>query len=220
MNWNVEELRLMKEKNSGGIYIGREYIFPDESSTIKEDKIKFVDNYTNGILSYILFLTEKLNIDKADMPKDNWGSVKTTSFKAWLKKNDNRNIIDNNYKYGKYYVIGCERWLGENKGSYDTYDNLVDELFHRQLKECLLLEEKYFKEHDEFEILKKKIEDKIYKHNTSFNLNVLISSSDGIKIRINDSYSRPITFDEAKVLSDKYDKLEKFIEELSNETVN
>ena len=36
-------------------------------------------------------MKEKYENDMNELPKDQWGMVKTVSLKAWIKKNDSRN---------------------------------------------------------------------------------------------------------------------------------
>lgn len=46
--------------------------------------------------------------------------------------------------------LGCERNIQSNhKGDYDYYEDLVDEVFRRQLMKCEEEEMKYFHEHNE-----------------------------------------------------------------------
>lgn len=97
--WNIEAMSLLNQESN--TYIGNEKIYNDENVTSREDKIAFVDKIQDGKLSYILDLTEKFEKDKGTMPTDSFGYVKTVSFKAWLKRNDNRNLIANSYGYGE-----------------------------------------------------------------------------------------------------------------------
>lgn len=157
--WNVEDMKLLNQKSS--VMIGKEKIYNCESDVKREDKIMFVDKMQDNKLSYILALSEKFEKDKEDMPTDNWGDVKTVSLKAWIKRNDKRNLIDNSYQYGSIRFMGGRNIQYINrKGGYDTYEDYVDEVFHRQLKECENLEHKYFLEHDEYSILKQKFRDR------------------------------------------------------------
>ena len=87
--WNVEDMALLNQK--GGVILGKEKIYDCEHKILRDDKIAFVDSMQDGVLSYLLFLIEKFNEDKENMPKDSWGHVKTVSLKAWIKKNDNKN---------------------------------------------------------------------------------------------------------------------------------
>lgn len=220
--WNVEEMKLMNEND--GLFIGKTKIFGCEQRTSREDKIAFVDSLTDGRLSHLLSLIEKFNKDKETLPKDDWGSVKTVSLKAWIKRNDTkyeRPVIDDWFHYGKYHILGCERYIqnGNSRGSYDTYDDLVDECFHRQLLECRDEEKKYFSEHDEYSILKKKFRNKNYI--TTFGVNIG-DWSDGRLVVYDGEYpdrkEREITMDELKDLLSKYEQLDALVEKLTAET--
>ena len=102
--WNVEDMKLLNQKSS--VMIGKEKIYNCESDVKREDKITFVDKMQDNKLSYILALSEKFEKDKEDMPTNNLGDVKTVSLKAWIKRNDKRNLIDNSYQYGSIRFMG------------------------------------------------------------------------------------------------------------------
>lgn len=227
MEWKVEEMKLMNESK---LFIGKERIYNYESKMSREDRIEFVDQLQDGKLTYLLNLIEKFNQDKENMPKDDWGNVKTISLKAWLKRNDTingkdkRGIVDNWYHYGQFRLLSCERYIEDGiirKGSYDTYDDLVDEVFHRQLKECENMEKKYFLEHDEYSILKKQVRDANDKYRTLFGLHLVFSSDGTISVgRDEDAFknNREITIDECKELLFKYGLIEAYIQKLTQET--
>ena len=226
--WRVEELKLKNEKSI--FYVGKERIFNCESKLTREEKIAFVDSMQNRKLSYILELVDKFNRDKSTLPKDAYGNVKTVSLKAWINRNDTKygnsdytRIVDSWYHYGKIYLLGCERWITwddfENcKNAYGTYSDYVDEIFHRQLKECLEMENKYFKEHDEYEILKEKFRNK--KYLTTFGVNIGMCSNGCIYVYETEGErrEREITIDELKYLLSKYDELDKLVEKITKET--
>lgn len=220
--WKVEDMALLNEK--GGIFLGKKKIYNCESKVSRKDKIAFVDSLQDGRLSYLLFLIEKFNSEKDSLPKDNWDNVKTVSLKAWIKRNDtkySRPIIDDWYHYGKYRILGTERWITSNyKGTYDTYEDLVDEVFHRQLKECKDKEHKYFLEHDEYSILKEKFRNK--KYSTTFGVNIATCSDGSIYIYDGDSFydseHREITIDELKYFLDRYEELDKLVKRITEET--
>lgn len=181
--WKVEEMRLRNEKCK--FIIGNTKIYSCENTTSKEDKIAFVDSMIDGKLSYSLSLIDKFNGDKDNLPKDAYGDIKTISLKAWINRNDkkyNRPIIDNHYHYGKYNILGCERFIQSvGKGMYDYYEDLVDEVFHRQLVKCEEEERKYFSEHDEQSILEKQINEKLNQYSTTFGADIWTGSS-GVEI--------------------------------------
>lgn len=216
--WKIEDMALLNE--NGQIFFGKEKIYSCESTVSREDKIAFVDSLQDGKLSYILFLIEKFKKEKESLPKDQWNNVKTVSLKAWLKKNDTkygRPIIDNFYHYGKFYILGTERWItNDHKGVYDTYDDLVDEVFHRQLKECEKKENEYFLEHDEYSILKEKFRNKHY--DTTFGVNISFWSSGKICVYDENNNERDITIDELKYILSKYEELDELVQKITEET--
>ena len=228
--WKVEDMVLLNQK--GGVFLGKEKIYDCESKVSREDKIAFVDSLQDGKLSYILALVEKFNEERETMPKDQWGNVKTVSLKAWIKRNDDRKLLDDTYRYGDIRIIG-----GRNiesialKGGYDTYDavndildkgivkegyeDYVDEIFHHQLCECEKEEKRYFLEHDEYSILKKKFRDRDY--HTTFGVHIIASSDGNIYVGEDFDTKREITMDELKDLLAKYEQLDALVEKLTAE---
>ena len=226
--WRVEELKLKNEKSI--FYVGKERIFNCESELTREEKIAFVDSVQNGKLSYILELVDKFNRDKSTLPKDAYGKVKTVSLKAWINRNDTKygntdytRIIDSWYNYGKIHFLGSERWITWNdfedkKSYYDTYANYVDEIFHRQLQQCLKMENEYFRAHDEYEILKNKFRNRNYP--TTFGVNIGMCSNGCIYVYETEGErrEREITIDELKYLLSKYEELDALVEKITKET--
>lgn len=222
--WKVEKMVLMKESNF--VYYGRTKvkIYSFENSVSREDKIAFVDSMTDGKLSYLLSLIEKFNLEKDTLPHRETmfgdSEVKTVSLKSWINRNDKeygRPIIDNRYHYGKYNILGCERYIQyEYKGTYDCHEDLVDEVFHRQLIECERIEQAYFYEHDEYSILKQKFREKQQQYGTTFGVSI-VTGSKGVHIGDFDN-RRDITIDELKELLAKYEQLDTLIEKLTDET--
>ena len=223
-NWKVEEMKLM---NSGKDLKGRYFI---EDEVTREDKIAFVDSMQDGKLSYIIAMIKKFETEKDSMPKDQWGSVKTVSLKAWLKRNDTkylRPIFNRDYNYGWFYLLGVERSIQRNplnhKGSYyDTYYDLIDEVFHKQILLCVTMERNYFLKHDEYSILKNRFEHLSKEYNTTFNIPVGFCSDGKVfvyELDDEEKYKnrREITIEELKILIPMYDRLDMFIQELSNE---
>lgn len=222
--WKVEEMKLTN--NHVYSYSGRykTTLYTCEDSVSREDKIAFVDSKTDGKLSYLLSLIEKFNAEKDSLPKKDsmFGEpeVKTTSLKAWIKRNDIKypqNVIDDWFKYGKYNLLGCERNIQSNhKGDYDYYEDLVDEIFRRQLMKCEEEERKYFHEHDEYSILKKKFSEKQRQYGTTFGVDI-VTGSCGVCVGSFDA-KRDITIEELKELLSKYDQLDTLVEKLTSET--
>ena len=218
--WKVEDMKLLNQK--GGLYYGKEKIYSCEHELSREEKIAFVDSLQDGNLSYLLGLIEKFNDEKMALPKDNWGDVKTVSLKAWIKRNDTKSrwgILDRDYNYGTYHLLGTNRYITSNRrGAYDTYEDLVDEMFHRQLRECEKREYKYFLEHDEYSILKRKFREK--NRCTTFGVKIADCSDGKLYVYDNDDdYNRrEITIEELKDLLSKYEQLDALVEKLTAET--
>lgn len=222
MEWKVEEMKLINEKSVR--FNTRERIFNCEETTSTEEKIAFIDKFQDGKLSYLLSLINKFNNDKKDLiKKDERGYVKTVSLVAWLKRNDTLNIFKTYYNIGRMQFMGCERhieWIN-SKSLYDVHEELIDELFHRQLKELEKRERQYFLDHDEYSILKTEFRNK--NHNTTFGVH--ISDCSNGELYICNEYKnfeyrkkRPITIDELKELLSKYEQLDKFVLELTSNT--
>jgi hypothetical protein len=219
--WKVEDMTLMNER--GRIIIGSERIYGAESKASREEKILFVDSFNECKLSYLLGLIDKFNEDSKTMPKDSYGNVKTVSLKAWIGRNDTkypRPILATDYHHGQYYLLGCKRnILYNHKGQFDFYDDLVDELFHRQLKKCEEMERAYFAEHDELSILRKAFMEKYEKYNTTFGVQIAICSNNVLKVLGEEPrQERELTIDEIKKLIGKYEQIEALVAKLTAET--
>lgn len=214
--WKVEDMVLMNEKDE--IFIGKEKIYKCEQELSREDKIIFIDSMQENTFSYLLSLIEKFNEEKDKLPKDNWGSVKTISLKAWIKRNDTNKLVDDWYRYGTFDILGVRRSLNcpNEKRYYDTYEDLVDEVFHHQLKICEEKERKYFSLHDEYSILKNTFISRNY--NTTFGVDVVTCSNGDVYIADRNNNKRDITIDELKYLLSKYEELDELVEKITNET--
>lgn len=222
--WKLEEMALMN--NHADVQNGRykTSLYSCESSVPREDKIAFVDGMQDGKLIYLLSLIEKFNVDKEGLPKKDSmlgePEVKTTSLKAWVNRNDTKysqKLIDDWFKYGNYNLLGCERNIKSNtKGTYDYYEDLVDEVFRRQLMDCEKEERKYFHEHDEYSILKDKFTEKQRQYGTTFGV-CIVTGSCGVCVGDFDR-RRDMTVDELKELLAKYEQIDALVEKLTEET--
>jgi hypothetical protein len=217
--WNVEEMKLTKERENA--IFPNKHIWSCEHEVSREDKIKFVDEQTDGKLSIILNLHEKFQKEKAELPKDRYGEVKTTSLIAWVKRNQALRLIDITYNYGQIYLFP---FLERNiqclniKGQFDCFSDYIDEVFHRQLLQCEKKERQWFLEHDEYSILKTKLRKAMEKHSTTFEVNIGYSSSGEVFV-YDDCHNtnRPITIEEIKTLLTQYEKLDNYTHQLSKE---
>lgn len=218
--WNVEDMALLNQK--GGVFIDKEKIYDCERDMSREEKIAFVDNMQDGKLSHILELIEKFEKDKDNLPKDQWGHVKTVSIKAWIKRNDtkyDKPILDDYYYHGSFNLLGIQRYIQTNtKRDHDTYEDLVDEAFHCQLKKCEQMEKKYFLEHDEYSILKTKFKDYMKSYGTTFGVHIITSSNGYIYVGEDFDNKRELSIDELKELISRYEQLDILVKKLTAET--
>lgn len=221
--WKVEDMALMNEKSN--IYIGKEKIYKAESELTRQEKIDFLDDMNDGLTSYVLNLADKYEKDKDSLPKDNYGQVKTVSFKAWLYKNDKVNLINNDTYNRGVTVVPPYRHIGQlNVGGYTSstkpiYSDYVDEAFHLKLKDLEKQERQYFGEHDEYQILKAKVFEYSDKYGT-FGLNIW-KTCDGLLVFYkNDDANYPgrqLTPDELKLLNSKYEEIESLYAKITKE---
>lgn len=219
LEWKLEKMALM---SAPSYMVGRERIFAIERRTSRKDKIAFVDSMTDGRLSYLLDLISKFEAAKETMPKDQFGIVKTNSLKAWMKKNDTRYekpILDNWWQYGNYEFLNLRRNIKTNrKGSFEHYEDLVDECFHRLLLNLVEKERQYFLEHDEYSILKKMFRDYANQYNTTFGVDIGICSNGRILVNGEGDAERDITVKEIKALIENYKVLDVMVAELTRKT--
>lgn len=218
--WKPEYGWLMKQRLSPD-----KKIYDFEKDISREDKIQFL-NSLNDKFTIVIELFDKFSKEKADIPKDNFGNVKTVSLKAWLKRNDKHRIFDAEYRYGKLRGLSGinmpERYIESNaKLGYDYYDDIVDETFRRTLQNTCLREEKeYFRSHDEYQVLVDKTQ-KALSNGEFYTFGVLVVyGSDGIHISDDkhENYRRA-TLEELKVLWDKNEQVREFVDMLTKEGV-
>lgn len=173
MEYRIEDCKLYNERKNASLPIIGDYIYKMESLP-REEKIKFIDEYyekngNKGACTYMLNLINKYLEEKDNLPKDNWGYVKTISLKAWLKRNDPWKIVDDHYHYGSYYFANREysnfatltprpTW-SSNVPYYDEEGKIVDLWFHDVLNILYYEEERYFFDHDPLILKIRKIEE-------------------------------------------------------------
>lgn len=203
--WKVEELKLMKEKEKNGSLRSL------KESISMEDKIAFIDQMQNGAMTYIKELRDKLMEDSGSMPKDSFGEVKTVSLLAWLKRNDPRKLVDTRYIYGDICLLSCHIKL-HSKNHYN-FDGFVNDVFYHLLDACFRREKMYFREHDEYEILKTKMQTHQMARITTFGVNVVIMGDNKVLIENQEGERRDITIAELKELIAKYDELQHVIQQ-------
>lgn len=219
--WYVQVMKLMNEKSN--IYINNEKIYNAENELSREEKIEFLDKMNDDKISYMLKLADKFQEDKDKLSKDEYGFYKNASLRAWLKKNDYRNIVDTSKPYiGSitlvgYDSFGCGRRNIQNinlQARDDCRKDFVDELFHRQLKECEKQEKQYFAEYDDYKILSRKVSDYMYKYNISFGKEIWQRGNRLFFKDIQSYCERDLTLDELKVLEAAFEKIKDTMDEI------
>lgn len=220
--WKVEDMKLMNEKSN--IYINDGKIYSDENKVSRDEKIEFLDKMNDDKISYMLKLADKFQEDKDKLSKDEYGFYKDASLRAWLKKNDYRGIVDTSKTLiGSITLVGYDSYgYGRRniqninlQARYDCRKDFVDELFHRQLKECEKQEKQYFNERDEYKILSRKVSDYMYKYDISFGKEIWHR---GNRLFFKDSQSyleRDLTMDELKVLEVAFEKIKDTMDEIT-----
>lgn len=230
LEWKVEDMKIMNTAISYDTPHGRTYIFsPITEGMTKEEKIEFIDKYTDSKLSFIISLCNKFKEEKSKLKFDDLGYVKTTSLIGWLKRNDRKDnpVVDRTYRYGEINILGTTRYLNSSKdplttkSSYDKYDDLVDECMYRLLKDLFRKEEQYYKSIDPYEVAKKKVRGFSEKYRTTFGVHLAFSSDDTITVNPDEkTWKGPqITLEQCNYLISKYEELEKKILEIQ-ETVS
>lgn len=223
--WKVEEYKLRNElKNFDGKFANH-HIYGIEYTLSREEKVKFLDSVSNGKATRLLELIDKYKTDKDSMPKDKLDNVKTVSLKAWIKKNKAEDLL--NTVGTMYNPVGGIRFLNITRsicsfnemGRYDECEDIINELFHRQLVIYERKEEEYFNLHDEYTLICKDAIKAIDKYG-SFGSKIIISSN---KLYVESSGSnkirRKLTIDELKSIIDKGRQVDKFIVKLSSDPI-
>lgn len=226
MEYKIEELKFYNMKTSNK-YVsgatnrdGKYKIFEIEDQLDKKEKIKFIDEQKEGVASYLLKILATWEMERNTLPKNNWGNEKTVSKKAWIKRNDERKIIDIDYQIGTYYLFGTkfknmDLICPTTEYSYNmayTGENVVEQWFHDLCNLLYKEEQKYFQEHDIFQIKLNKLRELGNQYNTVFDsqkLNDIVwNRKDNVTEQKLDEYINA------------YRKLEQTIKQISDELSN
>lgn len=215
--YNKDELKFLNMKtNRIGLGKVTFKIFQIENELTLEDKISFIDEIEKGMATYLLNIFDKWEIDKKGLPKDSYGHVKTVSKKAWIKRNDDRKIIDIKYKIGSYYFLGEEYKTitkicpstGYGRDMQYTNDHIVNQWFHDLCYKLYREELNYYKTINPLHIKIEKLKE-MKRYNTLFN-NKIIND-------IVHNNKEDVTEQELDIFINAYEKLDNYVEELSKE---
>lgn len=153
--YEIKNLQILKEAGKENY---RKFILDTVEKSTFEEKLNFVDKFKDGFGTYVVELMNKFAEDYDDMPKKKDGlTVNTSSLKAWLRKNDKREVVDNKYNYGYIFLGGNGRCshvhISKNDREYVINNTAINLLNSLALEEFDL-----FKKTDEKHILLSKIE--------------------------------------------------------------
>lgn len=154
-NWNVEDMKLLTMARVGE---GYDKAFACESEVSIEDKFEFVDRMQDGKLTYFYDMVKNFGEAIPSMKKDGNGKPTDYAKKAWVRKNDSKELIcrttDSYNNYGDFNLLGCKLNLFTYHISFErtrkTFKEIViNKLFHNQLKMCKDMEHDHFYDQNE-----------------------------------------------------------------------
>ena len=204
ITWKIEDLALKKDHDRQGKLFET---FKLEYTANRDEKIAFIDSQTKGQMSELLALYDKFQKEQDTIKKDVDGYYKTNSLKAWYSRNAGT-LNWSEYDLG-FYGIFHNRTIYNlmHKGSWEIYDDIVDEAFHRLLFDLYKKEINYFNTHDEYQVLARKLRDSSIFPLIGFEY---WYGSDGIGKTVNGKMVK-YTLEELQYLNSACDKLEEKI---------
>ena len=218
--WNVEEMKLTHSPKLPKLMDGMG-AWRLEREVSREDKIRFIDERTDGEITKILELSEKYAKEKEQLPHDEKGHVKTVSLKAWLKRNDTDRLFDADYHIGR--TNKHDRHIEDlnTTWNYNEPKDFVDFAFHKELEKCQIEENKYFNTHDEYTVLTDKLAEKLRENNLIHDAVIMGKSihcsygSSGNEVTVygKGQEKRKANIEELETLLDYIEDIEKYIKE-------
>lgn len=219
LGWSAKEQLLSQEnpnsENRDGISYDRNYIYSIERKSTITDKIEMISKFDDDFLN-LLSVIDLFRQEESTIKKDNY-DYKTTSLKAWIKRNNANKYVDDYYHYGKIYGYNNSSSSFYIQGMVDDEkkDEFINVVFHQTLASLRAKELDYYYDNDEYTILKRKWK---AEHISDFGVPLGYWSSGRITINdIENDLERDITVDELKQLLDINDKAKAFIQKLSDE---
>jgi hypothetical protein len=210
--YNKEDLKFYNMKK---ISIGyKKEVLEIETELSIEEKIKFIDEVEDGIASYMINILTKWENEKDSLPKDNYGSPKTVSKKAWIKKNDERKIINIEYSIGNYYLFGTKYTsmsltCPTTEHGYQLFytdDDIVNQWFHDLCIKLYRKEVEYFESINPFDIKLNKV------HEYANQYGILDNKKLNDIKYTNSGYKDNVTEKELDIFIEAYEQIEKYYE--------
>ena len=167
--WNIEEGKLTEEKadfiekNAYTWRTGYEYYYKAEAETSREDKIAFIDSYTDGFMSALIALSKKYIEDEKHLKHNKNGDVTWRESVKWLKANAPADLVEaGKFRTGTSLTlfVECNRYNITDTTSFfmrmvhikevveprwET-DNYVNDVFHDLLRALAKAETEYMEQ--------------------------------------------------------------------------
>lgn len=175
--WKKENLELLKEQKV--VVPDGELIFEPENNLTREEKLEFINSFPDTMLlskidyytraelkeenvslyEYIKYLHESYVTDiKNAANRVFYGKPSAGALQSWLERRDTYRIV---MSPSNICFLGSIRDITDDplhkKSNDDYYDDLIDEGFHRLLRECYLNESKYEVQFDNKNLLRQYI---------------------------------------------------------------
>lgn len=186
-------------------------IWDMEYTTTREEKIRIIDEYTNGEMSHVLDVINVFEEEKDILKTDSHGNIKNVSIKAWLRKHPCESIID-----GEIRILGLKRQFrkyGEKHPAYDYHHDLVDETFHKLLYDLEQKEKIYYRTNDE----RRKLCEEFVGHPLAgffkSEIHIRISNIDGLTSQD----GKPLSIAQIRYLVNEMNQTQKNVEEIIKE---
>ena len=216
--WNKEELRF---KNIKAEPVGTlRKAFEDLATSVSyQDKFEFLDMGNDYKLSEIKRIVDLYRVSSNELKHDRYGSVKTVSLKAWIKRNDPTHVFDDAYSIGHTKGFYPDAFLqdlalvDDIKGVGDRFENWVNKLFVETCFKLRTEEINYFKSTDPYEVAKTNLRRYSERYSTTFNMHLGFCSDGRIFVYEDDTCDdvkkHDISLIEISGLLSKYRLLEK-----------
>jgi hypothetical protein len=172
--WNKEELRFKNIKAEPFGTLRK--AFEDFASSVSyQDKFEFLDMGHDYKLTEIKRIVDLYRASRDELKYDSYGSVKTVSLKAWIKRNDPAHVFDIEYSVGRTKGFYPEAYLqdlalvNDIKGVGDRFENWVNNLFVETCYKLRTEEINYFNSTDSYEVAKTALRQYSERYSTTFN---------------------------------------------------
>lgn len=218
MNWTPDKQVLTKETPNAFINHVWKYNRDHKYSIAREltdnEKVDIISQHDKHFMP-VLDLADKFQKEKDTIKKTSDGKINSVSYRAWLKRNDQRECVASTYYLGQVY--NYNKGYGSNYyidtlGEPQNRQNFINKVFDDLLSNMRAEEFEYFLDHDEYNVLKSQLKN----CNHSFGVPLVYCSD--LRILITDKNSgneRDITLEELKTLIAMNKQVDDFVAELA-----